>query len=640
VRAHINEGVGKRFMRNCRVELGAVLTSIFILTGCGGGSSSNPVTPPVASVSPVVAPPITPPPPPVTETPPPVSDTPPPVTDLPPPENILEAVARITEAPETSTSNDLPVITLSGVAGKGVIDGARIVVADALMPLDDFIENGRLLGEGRTNGQGEFTISVQTTAETSEFLLVGALLGGANMICDAPSGCIGGAAFGEPAALGETSNGIWAMIPTPAPGDEATANLNLFTLLHLIRMLGLDSEFGDHEGESPITLELEAQHFEPAATYVANAFGLEQELFHTVPFVDVTQGISSTNANAVHMGYVAAGFLEASTQAELVTSGEDASINGVLLNGIVPFLLPDLLLKVNENDENQNDRIVSLEDIFDDALKTTELNPINNNALSWAVDWLEERRAAIDAVPHGGRLNADGTYPENSLPVLLNTTFEIVENDTDGIILNIEDPDSADQNFVVTIEEIGDYELFEIVSTNGLPTLRINQNIILDFEMADNFFDDPAGEHEISDNIFEITLNITDENGGTITEAISIELLNDDTEVGEENFNPPTLTRTHYTVTEGSEVIVILELDDPNNQSDTLIIDNRPTHDSQFFDEIFDEFIVSLGPLEFDNPQDENGDNIYELTVSLSDVFTGDFFEERDIQIEIIRADP
>ena len=60
-----------------------------------------------------------------------------------------------------------------------------------------------LLGEGVTNPDGTYSLSLQTTEDTSDFLAIGIIFEGATMICDAPSGCFEGVACGATIALGE-----------------------------------------------------------------------------------------------------------------------------------------------------------------------------------------------------------------------------------------------------------------------------------------------------------------------------------------------------------------------------------------------------------------------------------------------------
>jgi len=390
-----------------KLKLGTALTAIFILTGCGGGGSSS-------SPSPVVMIPPPPPPPVVTES-------------APPARNILEAVSRKTAPTAQNSTDTVAAIPLSGVAAKGVIGGARVVVFDALTPPEEVGEDGAdLLGEGVTNSDGTYSFSLQTTEETSDFLAIGVFFEGANMICDAPSGCLDGVAFGEPVTLGETDenldeseeaaqeNGpaLWAIFPKPMPGEDAIVNVNLFTHFQLFRMLGLaiEEQADNDETDDPVTLS--AEQFMPAFDFVSNAFELETDLFHTVPYVDPTQPIESSNLGAIKMGLLSAGFLEAGVQTEIFRNGDEANVNEVLANTILPFLIPDVFFVLNEDDTDRNPRNVSLEDMFEAALQTAELNSASNNSLSLAIDFLTEQNALIDMLTFNARLEADGTYPE------------------------------------------------------------------------------------------------------------------------------------------------------------------------------------------------------------------------------------
>ena len=401
-------------MHAYKSKLGTALTAILILTGCGGGGSSTSPSPAAVTLPP--APPSAPEPEP---TPPPAPDEPTASAPAPPARNILEAVFQNTAPPAQDSSNTVAASPLSGVAAKGVIGGARVVVFDALAAPEDIGEDDAiLLGEGVTNPDGTYSLTLQTTEDTSDFLAIGIIFEGATMICDAPSGCFEGVAFGEPINLGEdealeeSDEALWAIFPKPVPGEAAIANVNLFTHFQLTRMLGmaLEAQAENDEADAPVTLR--AEQFMPAFEFVSNAFGLETDLFHTVPNVDPTQPIGSSNLDAIKMGLLSAGYLEAGIQTEIVRSGDDANINEVLSDTILPFLLPDILLQLNEPDEDNNPRTVSLEDMFEAALVTAELNAASNNSLSLAIDFLTEQNALIDMLTFDARLEADGTYPE------------------------------------------------------------------------------------------------------------------------------------------------------------------------------------------------------------------------------------
>lgn len=392
-------------------KLVTALTAILILTGCGGGGLSSSPSPTLVTSTPPPAPT------PIPE-PPPAADEP--MTSVPAARNILEAVSQSTAPMAQNSDNSVATNQLSGVAAKGVLGGARVVVFDPFTAPEDVIEDGAvLLGQGVTNPDGTYSLTIQTTEDTSGYLAVGAFFEGATMICDATSGCSGGVAFGEPItlrsdddAIDEADEALWAIFPKPEPGEDAIANINLFTHFQLFRMLGIASEqqAANDEADDPVTLGPE--HFTPSFEFVSNAFGLETDLFHNIPYVDPTQPIGSSNLDAIKMGLLSAGYLEASVQTQIARNGDDANVNDVLTDTILPFLLPNVLLQLNERDEDNNPRTVSLEDIFEAALVTAELNTANNNSLSLTIDFLTEQNALIDMLTFDARLEADGTYPE------------------------------------------------------------------------------------------------------------------------------------------------------------------------------------------------------------------------------------
>lgn len=384
-------------MREYKSKLGTALTAILILSGCGGSSTSESPTPEAVTL-------------------PPAPNEP--TASAPPARNILEAASQKSVPLVKDSESTVAPSPLSGVAAKGVIGGARVIVFDALTPPEDVGEDGAvLLGEGVTNPDGTYSLSLQTTEETSEYLVVGTFFDGATMICDAPSGCFNGVAFGERMTLGESDEALWAVFPKPVPGEAAIANLNLLTHFQLFRMLGIayDEQLESEETDDPITLK--AKHYSPAFDFVSNAFGLETEPFHTIPYIDATKPIGSSNQNAINMGLLSAGYLEAGIQAEIASNGEEANFDEVLSESKLLFLLPEIFLPINENDFDKNQRSVSLEDIFEGALKAAELNTSQTNSLSLAIDWLTEQNEVIDTVPYDGRLEADGSYPEERISI-------------------------------------------------------------------------------------------------------------------------------------------------------------------------------------------------------------------------------
>lgn len=316
------------------------------------------------------------------------------------------------------SNNPIAASLLSGVVAKGIVGNARVIVFDALQPPEDInADEASLLGEGVTSSDGTYSLSLQTTEDTSNYLAIGTFFEGATMVCDAPSGCLNEVSFGERVTVGESEEALWAIFPKPTPGEAATVNINLFTHFQLFRMLGFayDEQIEADEADEPITLQ--AKHFAPAFEFVSNAFGLETDPFHTVPYIDPTQPIGSSNLDAIKLGMLSAGFLEAETQSEIFKNGEEANLNEVLSNTALPFLLPEILLLLNESDSDNNPRTVSLEDIFEAALKTAELNTAHNNSLSLAIDFLTDQNALIDTLTFDARLEADGTYPAERRPV-------------------------------------------------------------------------------------------------------------------------------------------------------------------------------------------------------------------------------
>ena len=169
-------------MGKYKSNLATAFTSVFILTGCGGGgTSTSPSTPLATSSTPPTPAPVT-----AVDTPAvdtPTADTTSTAETAPPPQNILEAVSQSSMPAPNDAENDFSTINLTGVAAKGVIRNANIVVFDPFTPIEELDDEGEgLLGHGVTNANGEFSISIETTETTGNYLAIAAVFEGATMI--------------------------------------------------------------------------------------------------------------------------------------------------------------------------------------------------------------------------------------------------------------------------------------------------------------------------------------------------------------------------------------------------------------------------------------------------------------------------
>jgi len=123
---------------------------------------------------------------------------------------------------------------------------------------------------------------------------------GADMICDAPQGCII-ADFGQTFEVDDDLD-LRAYIRVPELGTTQTVNINILTTLAARSAQELAEGFE----------RVDPDDTDRGRREVARIFGLSQSLdFTTIPFVDVTQPITSANENAIRAAMIGGGVLGA-----------------------------------------------------------------------------------------------------------------------------------------------------------------------------------------------------------------------------------------------------------------------------------------------------------------------------------------
>ncbi|MDW3195639.1 MAG: BspA family leucine-rich repeat surface protein [Cytophagales bacterium] len=176
-----------------------------------------------------------------------------------------------------------------------------------------------------------------------------------------------------------------------------------------------------------------------------------------------------------------------------------------------------------------------------------------------------------------------------------NTVFEMIENLNNVISLSAADPEGSDVTF--SIYAGADLDFFLVDPATG----ELSFTFSPDFEV-------PIDEDE--DNAYEVVLHASD-GSNTSTQSLSITII-------DENESPSISSNLTASINENTTAVTTVTANDPESNSLTYSL-------SGGFDESQFEIDGSTGVLmfknapDFENPVDENMDNIYELEVGISD---------------------
>ena len=381
-------------------------------------------------------------------------------------------------------------ITLAGVVHKGVVIGAPIRILDAADGAD-----GAPLVTGVTAADGSYSLTIPEDAVVSDLLVVEALLANAQMICDAAN-CVneGGVEFGGAFTIPADGTGpndsprtLTAAVPTPEIG-LTEVNVNIFTHYQLLDMVGLAlARQATNGGEAIIIPE----DYASTRATTAAIFALPDEDFFAVPFVDITAPITSTDSNSIYSALVGGGLLGAALEA--VEPFEAISI-------FQGHIVTDNVLA---NETTDNNQIISLQDIYQNATEVGTSLGNTTNVFTIAEDAIADRLAEIDAAAGNGIVSPDGNLPTLQTELtFLSDSRDFLANDFSAN-LSIVNPDIL--NFTAVVNEGPGSEFFNAFSST--PT---SVEIAID--------NPPAGTFELSvtfdtglavPNTDTIVLNIT-----------------------------------------------------------------------------------------------------------------------------------
>ncbi len=209
-------------------------------------------------------------------------------------------------SPTMNRSRTIPIIiedeagalTLQGQVSKGLVMNTEVELF-SVDSLDLGLSGNREIVEPvDTNDMGEYVFTVLPATDLEELLRFEVEGDGADMVCDAPQGC-NSTPFGEVFEV-ENDLDLRALIEVPLFGSTRIVNINILTTLATERA----GELNGFRRVSPEDLE-------DATRDVASVLGVPNQDFSRVPFVDVTEPITSLDENAVRIAMIGGGVLGA-----------------------------------------------------------------------------------------------------------------------------------------------------------------------------------------------------------------------------------------------------------------------------------------------------------------------------------------
>ena len=189
-----------------------------------------------------------------------------------------------------------------------------------------------------------------------------------------------------------------------------------------------------------------------------------------------------------------------------------------------------------------------------------------------------------------------GEAPELDAP----QTISVAETDTDIAQLDVWDEDPETLSFAITGGD--DAHLFEI-----------DDNGVLRFVSARDY---EAPTDLGREGIYSVEVTVTDEVGKTDSQTIDVTV----TDVNE----APGLALASYGIAENTTHVARIAASDP--EGDELIFSIAGGADGALFEIDADGTLAFIAAPDFEAPADADGDNVYDVTVAVSDGVLGDSF--------------
>lgn len=282
--------------------------------------------------------------------------------------------------------------TVRGVAFKGLLQGANVYVYSADELFDD---NPVAIGNTNTSAStGNFSVTVNTANRTiGDTIVVAVVMKNATMECDAPNGCASGVDFGDDFELPRESIAnesrlgdpffMAAVLPTPAVGTREDITVNIFSHMHTVYFNSLLASTSSPN---------ESALFSQAQTRIANIFGLTDQNFTQLSFLDITGSLQAdVSANTMRAAILSGGIQGAIGESSV-------SIEDVYFDFLSDFVNQNGEMLINEGTSDRTDRI-SLQDIYDNAIAIEDVNSSSSNLFGNVVQALKDEKVTIDNAP-------------------------------------------------------------------------------------------------------------------------------------------------------------------------------------------------------------------------------------------------
>ena len=384
--------------------------------------------------------------------------------------------------------------TITGRPFKGLMKNAEIIVVGSDSIIAEEVET---LARGRTDpvtGNYSFVLDTASLPSIGDYIIVSVITNSATIICDAPIGCGEGIAFGDDLIVAAADNTttpltlLNAVVPTPANGSTTTINPNIFSHLSFIYFDDLLSQ--------RTTVSFRQSEIDAGQTRVATIFGLDDAPFYTLPFVDLTDTVGSSNDNSIRAAMISGGIQSPLSEFQGSLGDGDGFAWG-LTRLSTRFVRDDGEIRAREAGEFPGD--ISLEDIFEVAARFGEVNSTTTNAFSLALDSIQDSYAEVlasqaFALTSGGEL----TPPiPNVAPVFFGTGIQATDGDTSlDISSEVFDENGPDETIEFTLNESIDSDFFTLTKT-GLLT-------------PDTAFDCNDPKDADGNQVYELNITISD----------------------------------------------------------------------------------------------------------------------------------
>ena len=325
-----------------------------------------------------------------------------------------------------------PLFAMNGSASKGLIFGGNAIVTDA--------STGSEISTGKTSNEtGLYELSIPASSEfAGDFVKITVSGGdGAEMLCDAASGC-GGVAFGDRFSIGSGLS-LSAIVRTPTEPTK-TVNINVFTDLAAALL-------------TPNLPDLSNADLTQANQDVGQVFGLETVDFTAITPVDLNAAtVENTNENDMRAALLAGGIMGA-----------------IFENGNIPDnAFSDFKTKfiadggeIIANETMDDPALISLEDIFSEgAAIRGVLKDTGNETLNNALNSIDDELVIVETSV------ADTLTTDGNLPPPIDVTPPVIVFNPASLVVDLQN--SATASAALTATDNQDGTLIPTVScTNG-----------------------------------------------------------------------------------------------------------------------------------------------------------------------------